>query len=48
MSSGGAILQRGEHWESMLQRADQRLYQAKSAGRNRAVVADACSEQTLT
>ncbi len=40
MSSGGAILQRGEHWESMLQRADQRLYQAKSAGRNRTVVTD--------
>jgi len=40
MSSGGAILQRGEHWEAMLQRADQRLYLAKSAGRNRAIVAD--------
>ena len=40
MSSGGAILQRGEHWETMLQRADQRLYLAKSAGRNRAIVAD--------
>jgi diguanylate cyclase (GGDEF)-like protein len=40
MSSGGAILQRGEHWEAMLQRADQRLYQAKSAGRNRAIVDD--------
>ncbi len=40
MSSGGAVLQRGEHWESMLQRADQRLYQAKSAGRNRTVVTD--------
>lgn len=40
MSSGGAILQRGEHWETMLQRADQRLYLAKSAGRNRAIVSD--------
>lgn len=40
MSSGGAILQRGEHWEAMLQRADQRLYLAKSAGRNRAIVSD--------
>lgn len=41
MSSGGAVLQRGEHWESLLKRADQRLYQAKSAGRNRAIVSDA-------
>lgn len=38
MSSGGAILQRGEHWEAMLKRADQHLYQAKSAGRNRAIL----------
>lgn len=38
MSSGGATLRRGEHWESLLERADQRLYQAKSAGRNRAIV----------
>lgn len=34
MSVGGAILRRDEHWEDMLQRADQRLYRAKSAGRN--------------
>ncbi len=40
MSSGGAILHRGEHWEAMLQRADSCLYQAKDAGRNRAVIAD--------
>ena len=40
MSSGGAILRRGEHWESALQRADQCLYQAKEAGRNRAVIDD--------
>ncbi len=38
MSVGGAILRRGEHWESWLQRADQRLYQAKSAGRNRSIL----------
>ena len=40
MSSGGAILQRGEHWETLLQRADLRLYQAKDAGRNRAIIDD--------
>ena len=34
MSVGGAILRRDEHWESMLQRADERLYRAKNAGRN--------------
>lgn len=34
VSMGGAILRPGEHWESWLQRADQHLYQAKSAGRN--------------
>ena len=34
MSIGGAILRRDEHWEEMLQRADKRLYRAKSAGRN--------------
>src|SRR3990167_8840558 len=38
MSSGGALLRRDEHWESMLQRADQRLYLAKTAGRNRPIV----------
>ncbi|MDO8697516.1 MAG: GGDEF domain-containing protein, partial [Pseudomonas sp.] len=38
MSSGGAILQRGEHWEALLQRADLCLYQAKDAGRNRAII----------
>lgn len=40
MSIGGAILRQGEHWESWLQRADQRLYRAKSAGRNCAIVDD--------
>jgi diguanylate cyclase (GGDEF)-like protein len=38
MSSGGALLQKGEHWEALLQRADQCLYQAKDAGRNRAII----------
>lgn len=38
MSSGGAILRPEEHWESALQRADQCLYQAKDAGRNRTVI----------
>jgi PleD family two-component response regulator len=37
-------LQRGEHWEAMLHRADNCLYQAKDAGRNRAVI-DACEQQ---
>ena len=41
MSVGGAILRRGEHWESWLQRADQRLYRAKSAGRNRSILEEA-------
>ncbi|WP_415753220.1 GGDEF domain-containing protein [Pseudomonas leptonychotis] len=40
MSVGGAILRRDEHWEDMLERADQRLYRAKSAGRNCVVIAD--------
>lgn len=40
MSVGGAILRRDEHWEDMLQRADQRLYRAKSAGRNCIVIDD--------
>lgn len=43
MSIGGAILRADEHWEEMLQRADQRLYQAKSAGRNCIVVDDGAS-----
>ncbi|MEX6504647.1 GGDEF domain-containing protein [Pseudomonas zhanjiangensis] len=38
MSVGGAILRPGEHWESWLQRADSRLYQAKSAGRNCTII----------
>ncbi len=42
MSVGGAILRGGEHWEEMLQRADQRLYRAKSAGRNCIVLNDNC------
>lgn len=39
MSSGGVLLHPDEHWESALQRADQCLYQAKDAGRNRSVIA---------
>jgi diguanylate cyclase (GGDEF)-like protein len=39
-SMGGARLRAGEHWESWLQRADQRLYLAKSQGRNRIVLSD--------
>ncbi len=38
MSSGGAVLYPSEHWETLLQRADSCLYQAKDAGRNRAVI----------
>jgi diguanylate cyclase len=41
MSIGGAILRTGEDWESWLQRADQRLYRAKGAGRNCSVADDA-------
>lgn len=41
MSIGGAILRTGEDWESWLQRADQRLYRAKGAGRNCTVADDA-------
>jgi diguanylate cyclase (GGDEF)-like protein len=40
MSVGGAILRRDEHWESMLQRADERMYRAKNAGRNCIVIDD--------
>ena len=40
MSVGGAMMRRDEHWEDMLQRADQRLYEAKSAGRNCIVIND--------
>ncbi|WP_244161305.1 GGDEF domain-containing protein [Pseudomonas anguilliseptica] len=40
MSIGGAILRRDEHWESMLQRADERLYRAKNAGRNCIIIDD--------
>ncbi|KIP99691.1 MULTISPECIES: GGDEF domain-containing protein [Pseudomonas] len=35
VSMGGAVLRAGEQWESWLQRADQQLYQAKGAGRDR-------------
>ncbi|WP_324733756.1 GGDEF domain-containing protein [Pseudomonas paeninsulae] len=38
VSIGGAILRDDEHWESWLERADQCLYQAKSAGRNRTII----------
>ncbi|NQD91680.1 GGDEF domain-containing protein [Pseudomonas sp. CrR25] len=41
MSVGGAILRSGEHWESWLQRADQRLYRAKSDGRNCTMIDEA-------
>jgi diguanylate cyclase (GGDEF)-like protein len=41
VSIGGAILRNHEHWESWLERADQCLYQAKSAGRNRTIIDDA-------
>ncbi len=40
MSVGGALLRRDEHWEAMLQRADECLYQAKSSGRNCIIIAD--------
>lgn len=40
MSVGGAMMRRDEHWEELLQRADQRLYHAKSAGRNCIVIND--------
>ena len=33
--SGGYISQRHGHWENMIEKADQALYQAKSSGRNR-------------
>ena len=38
MSVGGAILRAGESWEGWLQRADEHLYQAKSAGRNCSII----------
>ena len=38
MSIGGALMRADEHWEDMLQRADERLYQAKNAGRNCIVI----------
>lgn len=38
VSMGGAILRKGEHWEGWLKRADQHLYEAKSAGRNRVIL----------
>lgn len=34
VSMGGAVLRTDEQWENWLQRADQQLYRAKSAGRN--------------
>jgi diguanylate cyclase len=40
MSVGGATLRRGEHWESLLLRADERLYRAKNTGRDCIVIDD--------
>jgi diguanylate cyclase (GGDEF)-like protein len=40
VSIGGALLRDDEPWSQWLQRADQCLYQAKSAGRNRSIIAD--------
>lgn len=40
VSIGGALLQRDESWSQWLQRADECLYQAKSDGRDRIVIAD--------
>jgi len=40
MSVGGAIMRRDEHWEDLLERADQRLYRAKGAGRNCIIIDD--------
>lgn len=48
MSIGGAILRRDEHWRDLLQRADQRLYRAKSAGRNCVIIDDAPITDTLS
>jgi diguanylate cyclase (GGDEF)-like protein len=48
MSSGGAALHHDEHWEALLQRADSCLYQAKDAGRNRAVIADSAETASQT
>lgn len=47
MSVGGAILRRDEHWEDMLLRADQRLYLAKSAGRNCIVIDEGVDTASL-
>jgi diguanylate cyclase (GGDEF)-like protein len=48
MSIGGAILRRNEHWRDLLQRADQRLYRAKNAGRNCVIIDDAPTTDTLS
>jgi diguanylate cyclase (GGDEF)-like protein len=40
MSIGGAVHRPKEHWEETLQRADKRLYRAKSSGRNCIVISD--------
>ena len=37
LSAGVAQLKNDEHWTDWLERADQRLYQAKAAGRNKVV-----------
>lgn len=47
MSVGGAIMRHDEHWEDLLQRADQRLYRAKSAGRNCIVIDDGTDSTNL-
>lgn len=41
LSLGCAFVKEGEHFEAAVKRADQALYQAKNAGRNCVVVADA-------
>lgn len=38
VSIGGATLRQDESWSSLLHRADQCLYQAKSAGRDRSII----------
>ncbi len=42
VSVGGALLCRRESWQQWLERADQALYQVKSAGRNGVLIAPEC------